>query len=74
MGAQEPLSPVFMIPEFYQGMPVLSPELITTLHQHGKKVWVWTVNEPGDFLRLKQEGVDGVFTKFPEHMATQLEF
>jgi len=34
-------------------------------HAHGRRVHVWTVNDPHDMRRLKQCGVDGIFTDDP---------
>ena len=41
---------------------------IDIIHAHQLEVWVYTVNRPEDFLRLKQLGADAVFTNFPEKM------
>lgn len=35
-------------------------------HRRGLKVFVYTVNDPADLARLRDWGVDGVFTDFPE--------
>ena len=35
-------------------------------HRRGLKVFVYTVNEPADLARMREWGVDGVFTDFPE--------
>ena len=35
-------------------------------HGRGLKVFVYTVNEPADLARMREWGVDGVFTDFPE--------
>ena len=35
-------------------------------HRRGLKVFVYTVNEPADLVRMREWGVDGVFTDFPE--------
>lgn len=70
-GSQSPVSPVFMIPESYKGVQVLSAELLRKLHQHGTQAWIWTVDEPDAFLRLKEMGVDGIFTNKPQSMMSQ---
>ena len=46
----------------------VSPEAVKALHEEGFKVYVWTVNEPGQFRALKEMGVDGVFSDFPDRM------
>ena len=42
------------------------PALIADAHARGARVFVYTVNEPDDFARMKALGVDGVFTDFPD--------
>jgi glycerophosphoryl diester phosphodiesterase len=42
------------------------PALIADAHARGMKVFVFTVNEPEDIARFRGQGVDGVFTDFPE--------
>lgn len=39
---------------------------VERIHAHGQKVFVYTVNAPQDFARLREMGVDGVFTDFPD--------
>lgn len=38
---------------------------IRAIHDHGKKVWAWTVDEEGDVRRLVAAGVDGIITNVP---------
>ena len=40
-------------------------ELITAQHRLGRRVHVWTVNDPEDMRRLYRDGVDGIFTDDP---------
>ena len=40
--------------------------LIKDAHDRGMRVFVYTVNEPEDIARFRSQGVDGVFTDFPE--------
>ena len=44
----------------------LTQENTNAMHEAGLKVYVWTVNEPEDILQMKQYGVDGIITDFPE--------
>ncbi|OGE87780.1 MAG: hypothetical protein A3J07_03650 [Candidatus Doudnabacteria bacterium RIFCSPLOWO2_02_FULL_49_13] len=39
--------------------------LIQRFRRLGKKVFVWTVNNPTQFQKLKALGIDGVFTDYP---------
>jgi len=59
---------IFMIPETHGQMRVLDARLLRELHRRGKKVWVWIVNDPAGVARLRDLGVDGVFTEFPRRM------
>ena len=43
-------------------------ELVEDAHGRGLKVFVFTVNEPRDIARMKNLGVDGVFSDFPERI------
>ncbi len=40
----------------------LSPRLVNRIHAQGKKVYVFTVNEPDDVAYCKKLGVDGLIT------------
>lgn len=42
-----------------------TPELVEGVHQRGKKIFVWTVNQSDEMRRLFQIGVDGIFTDDP---------
>jgi len=61
-----------MIPESHSGVQVLSEGLIERLHADGGKVWIWTVDDPVEVRRLREMGVDGVFTNFPERVRAGL--
>jgi len=71
-GGQPRVSPVFMIPEYHNGIQVLSEGLVERLHADGGKVWIWTVDDPAVVKRLREMGVDGVFTNFPERLCAEL--
>jgi len=44
----------------------LSKENVQALQDGGFKVYTWTVNEPQDIVNMKNLGVNGIFTNFPE--------
>lgn len=46
----------------------VSAEAVDALHEAGFKVYVWTVNEPEQFQALRNMGVDGVFSDYPDRM------
>jgi glycerophosphoryl diester phosphodiesterase len=42
------------------------PKLVRDAQRRGLKVYVYTVNAPDEFARMRKLGVDGVFSDFPE--------
>ncbi len=46
-----------------------SRTFIEEAHRRGFRVYVYTVNDPDDIARLRDWGVDGIFTDFPERAA-----
>lgn len=51
----------YVIPDF----SLLRPELLNHLHESGKKVMVWTVNNADDMVRFTGWGVDGIISDSP---------
>jgi glycerophosphoryl diester phosphodiesterase len=45
---------------------VVNAEFVRNAHEHGLKVFVYTVNHPEDIACVAAMGVDGIFTDFPE--------
>ena len=50
------------------GKDFLPPALVEDAHRRGLDVWVYTVNETEDIARMRELGVDGVFTDFPDRV------
>jgi glycerophosphoryl diester phosphodiesterase len=46
----------------------VTPKLVADAHGRGLKVFVFTINRPGEIARMKMLGVDGVFSDFPERV------
>ncbi|MCG2460655.1 glycerophosphodiester phosphodiesterase [Flavobacteriaceae bacterium F89] len=44
----------------------LTPESLKTIRTSGFKVYAWTVNQKTDIDNMKELGVDGIFTNYPE--------
>ncbi|NOX46109.1 MAG: hypothetical protein GXO89_03930 [Chlorobi bacterium] len=44
----------------------LNPGFVNRTRQKGKTVFVWTVNELTDILKMKDLGVDGIISDFPD--------
>ena len=56
---------ILMIPESHKGLQVLSPRFLRRASSRGERVWVWVVDTIDDMDRLRNLGVDGVFTPNP---------
>jgi glycerophosphoryl diester phosphodiesterase len=44
----------------------VDPRLVADAKEHGRKVYVYTVNDPAQMHALRELGVDGVFTDYPD--------
>lgn len=42
--------------------------IVKAVHQQNLPIWVYTVNRLGDIHRMRELGVDGVFTNYPERV------
>ena len=47
---------------------LLTPEIVRTLHLHGKKVIGWTADTESDVKRLKKLGVDCITSNYPDRV------
>lgn len=47
---------------------LVSPKLVEDAKRQNLKVFVWTVNEHEDIRRLKEYGVDGMFSDYPDRL------
>ncbi len=45
---------------------VTSPAVVKRIHRRGLKLFVWTVNRPDEMRRLRDWGVDGLITDYPD--------
>jgi len=48
---------------------LIHPDQILALKDRGKRINLFTVNDPREFLRFSELGVDGIFTDFPQRFA-----
>ncbi|MDR3417612.1 MAG: glycerophosphodiester phosphodiesterase family protein [Nevskia sp.] len=46
----------------------VDPRLVADAKAHGRRVYVYTVNDPEQVRSLRELGVDGVFTDFPDRV------
>lgn len=58
------LNAVAINPYFKQ----LDEQKADEIHDAGFKIYTWTVNEPADIEAMKNIGVDGIITNFPERV------
>jgi len=56
----------FQVPELAGSTRVVSPRFVRYAHEAGVAVQVWTVNDPGDMLRLLEWGVDAIISDRPD--------
>lgn len=70
MGSMPPNGQVFQMPMSHNVGPVtvdlVTPRNIERIHGTGRKVHVWTVDEPTTMHRLIDWGVDGIMTDRPD--------
>lgn len=45
---------------------LISDTLISDMHRDGKKIWIWTVNEPDEMTHFMDMHVDGMITNRPK--------
>jgi glycerophosphoryl diester phosphodiesterase len=46
----------------------VTPELMAMAHRRGFKIFAWTVNETEDITRMKELGVDGIISDYPDRI------
>ncbi|HHX89857.1 MAG TPA: glycerophosphodiester phosphodiesterase, partial [Paracoccus sp.] len=61
------------VPEYYRGIPVVTPRFVRAAHRLGVRVQVWTVNDADAMVRLLDMGVDGLMTDRPTVLRAVLE-
>lgn len=57
----------------HQSIDFLEKELVKQCQLLGKKLFVYTVNEPDDIEQVIKMGVDGVFSDYPERVLDYLK-
>ncbi len=56
----------FALPVTSGDIEVIDPLLIDTLHEQGRFLWAWTIDEEDEMRRLLELGVDGIMTNRPD--------
>jgi len=52
--------------------PLVSPQLLREVHEAGKQVFVWTVNEAEQMRALAAAGIDGILSDDTELLGNVL--
>ena len=60
------------VPEQRNGMRVLTPGFVRAAHDRGLEVHAWTINEESDMQRMRELGVDGIITDYPDRLRSTL--
>lgn len=61
------------MPAEYEGLPLITPELIASARRHGIPVLVWTIDDEAQMQALLDAGVDGVMTDRPDVLRRVLD-
>ncbi len=49
----------------------VTPRLVARVHADGRKVFVFTVNDRADMKRMRDMGVDGIFSDYPDRWSSK---
>jgi glycerophosphoryl diester phosphodiesterase len=52
---------------------LVTPRLIGEIHDHGEKIFVWTVNRKSSMLRLARWGIDGIISDKADLLCTTVQ-
>lgn len=63
----------FLLPEFYGRVHLLSPSMLRALRRRGVDVYVWTLDEKEDMLRMIELEVQGIITGNPALLNSLLQ-
>jgi glycerophosphoryl diester phosphodiesterase len=61
-------SQAFQLPEYEEGIHIITERFVKAAHRAGMQVHVWTIDDVESMQRLVSLGVDGIFTNFPDRM------
>jgi len=56
----------FSFEKWGMDLTVLDEGMLNTMHDRGKAVWAWTINDKEDMKKLLDWGVDGIMTDRPD--------
>lgn len=59
---------IFNATAIHPSLGIITRQSVVDAHNQGFNVNVWTVNEPEDIQRMKDFGVDGIISDFPDRL------
>lgn len=67
---RDPVADVVAVNASHVGLhfATITPALLQTFHNLGQQVFTYTVNEPRDIQRMRDMGVDGIVSDFPDRI------
>ncbi len=67
---RDPVADVVAVRASHVGLHFSSvtPILLQTYHNLGRLVFTYTVNDPADIQRMRDLGVDGIISDFPDRI------
>ena len=67
---RDPVADVVALEATHVGLhySTVTPLLLQTYHNLGKQVFTYTVNERHDIQRMREMGVDGIVSDFPDRI------
>ena len=61
-------SPCLQIPMYFYGVKIVTKNLVEHIHNIGKKIHDWTINDESEMKTLIDYGVDGIMTDRPKKL------
>ena len=62
----QPTGAVYEVPMSRNELEIVTPALVEAAHVLGQEVYVWTIDDSSEMIRLLEMGVDGVLTNRPD--------
>lgn len=56
------------IPEKLGSLQIVTKDFVETAHKLNLQVHVWTINDAADMQRLRETGIDGIMTDYPDRL------
>ncbi|MCC2642669.1 MAG: glpQ [Nitrospira sp.] len=67
---QDPIADLIAVNASHMGLhfSTVTPALVQTCHNLGRQIFSYTVNQPRDIRRMRDMGVDGIVSDFPDRI------